>query len=594
MGYHTTMYKSDSPYVADWFVISLRWLVLLGVTVSMSAGGRLFSWANSLLVLLVLWNLALTWLAGLNQRLPNHRQISLAVDFAIASLFFLAQGALRGPALWIGILPIISGALYFELRGGLLTSLGVILILALNIFLHGLDLLRLGLATVTVLALGIFFGYISQQMIIQLRLMRQKQIEAREHQQKVETERMRAIYKLSSTLTATLSYKRVLDKALEMSSSALHVDNAQNEEKTAVDDRLISGVLLFEGEQLVVGSARRFTQSDMRLTFPAKTGVLASVVEEGENIVTSNIKTDPELKGVMGLYGCNSIYCSSLRTGYNVYGVLVFGHPDANYFSKDHCEVLDIIGQQATIAIQNARLYQDLADEKEHMAEAQEEARKKLARDLHDGPTQSVAAIAMRVNLARRMLERDSKSTMEELQKIEELARRTTKEIRHMLFTLRPLVLESQGLLAALEQMAEKMKETFGQEVVVQVDEKLAEEIEMGKKGIIFYLAEEAVNNARKHAQSERIYIRLNPVPRQPEIAWLQIADEGLGFDVEAITKSYDKRGSLGMVNLRERTELVNGLLHIDSAPGKGTRVNVYIPLSEDAADKLHHGRAQN
>jgi signal transduction histidine kinase len=115
----------------------------------------------------------------------------------------------------------------------------------------------------------------------------------------------------------------------------------------------------------------------------------------------------------------------------------------------------------------------------------------------------------------------------------------------------------------------------------------------MGKKGIIFYLAEEAVNNARKHAQSPRIYVRLSQVKNEPEIAWLQIADEGLGFDVEAVTKSYDKRGSLGMVNLRERTELVNGLLHIDSAPGKGTRVNVYIPLSEEAADKLHHGRAQ-
>jgi signal transduction histidine kinase len=297
---------------------------------------------------------------------------------------------------------------------------------------------------------------------------------------------------------------------------------------------------------------------------------------------------------LLALHNSQSIYCFSLRTGFNVYGVLIFGHPEPKYFSKDRREVLDIIGQQATSAIQNARLYQDLADEKERMAEAQEEARKKLARDLHDGPTQSVAAIAMRVNLARRMLERDMGSTAEELVKIEDLARRTTKEIRHMLFTLRPLVLESQGLIAALEQMAEKMKETFGQEVLIQVDQKLADDIEMGKKGIIFYLAEEAVNNARKHAQSPRIYVRLIPVKREPEIAWLQIADEGLGFDVDAITKSYDKRGSLGMVNLRERTELVNGLLQIDSAPGKGTRVNVYIPLSEEAADKLHHGRVQD
>jgi signal transduction histidine kinase len=57
------------------------------------------------------------------------------------------------------------------------------------------------------------------------------------------------------------------------------------------------------------------------------------------------------------------------------------------------------------------------------------------------------------------------------------------------------------------------------------------------------------------------------------------------------VNRAYDKRGSLGMVNLRERTELVNGLLHIDSAPGKGTKVQVFIPLSEDAGDRLHHAR---
>jgi signal transduction histidine kinase len=74
-------------------------------------------------------------------------------------------------------------------------------------------------------------------------------------------------------------------------------------------------------------------------------------------------------------------------------------------------------------------------------------------------------------------------------------------------------------------------------------------------------------------------------------IALLEINDKGLGFDVIAMSQSSDNRSnsSLGMVNLRERAELVNGLLQIDSAPGKGTKVQVYIPLSEDAADRLHH-----
>ncbi|MCG2788231.1 MAG: histidine kinase [Anaerolineae bacterium] len=588
------MYKSDTPFIADWFVISLRWLVLLGVIVSLSISDALASWGNAILALLVFWNIILTWLAGLNRRLPNHREISLLIDLGVSVGFFWIQGGLSGPATWVGILPIISGALYFDLRGGLLASLIIAIVQASDALLHNMGILWLVFPALITILLGAFFGFISQQMINQLRLMRVKQTEERERENRTETERMRAIYKLSSTLTATLSYKRVLDMALEISTSALHVDDPeQTQDTTPKDDRLISGVLLFDGQELVVGSARRFPQADLRMTFPAKEGLLHRVVEDDENVVTDGVKNDPELKRLISLNNCQSVHCFSLRTGFNVYGVLLFGHPEPKYFTRDRCEVLGIIGRQATIAIQNARLYQDLADEKERMAEAQEEARKKLARDLHDGPTQSVAAIAMRVNLARRMLERDQGSAADELVKIEDLARRTTKEIRHMLFTLRPLVLESQGLTAALQQMAEKIKETFGQEVVVQIDEKLADDIEMGKKGIIFYLVEEAVNNARKHAQAARIYVRLSAVKNEPEIAWLQIADEGLGFDVDAITKSYDKRGSLGMVNLRERTELINGLLHIDSAPGKGTRVNVYIPLSEEASDKLHHGRVE-
>ncbi len=83
-----------------------------------------------------------------------------------------------------------------------------------------------------------------------------------------------------------------------------------------------------------------------------------------------------------------------------------------------------------------------------------------------------------------------------------------------MLFTLRPLVLESQGLIAALESMAEKMRETYGQNVIIQADPNLVEELEMGKQAVIFYIAEEAINNARKHAQARHVWVRLKSASR--------------------------------------------------------------------------------
>jgi signal transduction histidine kinase len=376
----------------------------------------------------------------------------------------------------------------------------------------------------------------------------------------------------------------VLESALDLSLTALSTDP-----EAGPEDRLVAAVLLFAGDTLIVGSARRFTTADMRVQLPGQSGILAQVINGGDAVLAKSASRDKELAHIVALRNCNSIYSFPLRTGYNIYGVMIYAHPDSNYFTPDRRDVIDILGSQLVIAIQNSRLYQDLADEKNRMVEVQEEARKKLARDLHDGPTQSVSAIAMRVNLARRMIERDPKAAADELTKIEDLARRTTKEIRHMLFTLRPLVLESQGLVAALQAMAEKMKETYGQDVLVKVDESILPDLELGKQGVIFYIAEEAVNNARKHAQAPHIWVRLRSLEK--EIALLEIVDDGLGFDVDAVTRAYDKRGSLGMVNLRERAELVSGLLQIDSAPGKGTKVQVYIPLSEDAVDRIHHNK---
>lgn len=577
----------DSPYVADWFAISLRWITLVGLLVSLALGGGLDVGVAWPIILLLLWNVAMTFFAATNARLTFHRQIGLGVDVLFTATFFFLQGGLAGPAAWAAILPILTASVYFEFWG----ALGVSILFAAIQF-GSVWLQTHSLATITslpfiislagTLVLGALFGFLGRRLVVYLRMMREKHLSEEQGKWHIESERLRAIYELTSTLTATLSYKRVLDSALDMGYTALNADPEAGD-----DGKLVSAVLLFKGDKLRIGSARRFTNADQRVSLLGAEGLLKKVFDEGEPVLSADIGYDPELSHIVALRSCTSAYCFPLRSGFNVYGAMLFAHPDPQYFTNDRVNMLDIIGRQAVIAIQNARLYQDLVEEKNRMVEVHEEARKKLARDLHDGPTQSVAAIAMRVNLARRMTERNPQAAGEELIKIEELAHRTSKEIRHMLFTLRPLILESQGLSAALQAMAEKMRETFNQNVIVNIDSKLTDQLEMGKQGVIFYIIEEAVNNARKHANAPTITVRLGQV--EQGIALLEIEDDGIGFDMKAVDKAYDKRGSLGMVNLRERTELVNGRLSIDSALGKGTRVQVYIPLTEDAADRLHH-----
>lgn len=578
------MQKFETPYAADWFAISIRWIMLVSLILSLGLAQKIEAVSMWPLGIMILWNIVMTALASLNVRITYLRQINVLVDLVLAGVFFLVQGGLRGPAFWIGLLPILTGSIYFAFLGALIPALlfsGLVFYTGTQVegeFSHMLVIT--GMLT----GLSLLFGLLGRRMMLQMRQNRALSLDVDEKLSTIQNERMRAIYELTSTLSSTLSYKRVLESVLDMSATALNPDPEQS-----VNDPLVGAVLLFNSGKLRIGSARGFTSADMRASFDGAEGVLKKALDEGESITFKDIGYDHELGHVIALRNCISGYCFPLRSGLNVYGVLLFAHPEPDYFNSERLKLLDFIGKQAVVAIQNARLYQDLVEEKERMIEVHEEARKKLARDLHDGPTQSIAAMAMRLNITRRMMLKDIEGAGAEIVKLEELAHRTTQEIRHMLFTLRPLILESQGLSAAVQAMADKMMEAYAQKVVVTIDEQVTAQLEMGKQGVIFYIIEEGVNNARKHASAEAITVRLRQM--EAGIALLEILDNGVGFDMKSMSESYDQRAnsSLGMVNLRERSELVNGLLQIDSVPGKGTKIQVYIPLTEDAADRLNH-----
>ncbi|MHB8777684.1 MAG: GAF domain-containing sensor histidine kinase [Anaerolineales bacterium] len=578
------MQKFETPFTTDWFAISLRWTILIGLIVSFGLGQKIEIFSMWPLGVMMILNLAMTMLANSNMRITFFRHSSVLLDLVLAGALFQIQGGLHGPAFWAGLLPILTGSIYFGFFGALIAALlfsGLVYYIGSQV--QGdfsLTLITMGALT----GLSLVFGLLGRRMMVRMRENRTSGMDAEEKKRAIENERMRAIYDLISTLSSTLSYKRVLDSALDMSATALNPDLEQS-----VDDPLVGAILLFNDGKLQIGSARRFTNTDMRATFDGAEGVLKRVLDQGDPITFKDIGYDPELGHVVALRNCVSGYCFPLRSGLNVYGVMLFAHPEPDYFNPERLKLLDIIGRQAVIAIQNARLYQDLVEEKERMVEVHEEARKKLARDLHDGPTQSIAAMAMRLNVTRRMMAKDVKSAFEEIVKLEELALRTSKEMRHMLFTLRPLILESKGLTAAVQAMADKMMETYTQKVVVNIDQRVTAQMEMGKQGVIFYIIEEAVNNARKHASAEAITVRLREMEKG--IVLLEILDNGVGFDVKSMSQNYESRAnsSLGMVNLRERAELVNGLLQIDSAPGQGARIQVYIPLTEEAADRLNH-----
>lgn len=598
------MQTAEEPFLSDWLVISLRWLVLLGMVIAVALAGELNIIMLAAVLAAIAWNTWASLLAALNQRLPLHKGINILMDWGVALAVFGSTGGMNGPVLWAGLLALLSTAVYYGMKGSLLTSgllLCVQVLWSWNYLwnLSGLPSpFDLPLEPVWVgalivaganLLMGGIVGFFSWRLGRAVDRTTEARMQAKSDSERkasrAEHDRMQAFYRLLERLGATLDHQVVLDTSLELAETALGITSSPA-------GQMVGMVLLLDdsgGRQnvLYVGAGRQMPASDLRAGFPALRGALHEVVQTGEARHISEPGNDPELERLVSLQNCGAALALPLRRGLSAYGLMLFAHPDPDFFTQDRREVLEVISHQSVISIQNARLYEEVQDEKAQILETQDEVRKKLARDLHDGPTQSVSAIAMGLGITRRMLQRGTDDIDAELSRLEELARRTAEEIRHMLFTLRPLVLESDGLVAALEAMAEKMHTTYQENVLVEADASIERQMDTGKQTVVFYLAEEAVNNARKHARASQVLIRLALMAGETDVALLEVVDNGVGFDPAMIATQYGRRGSLGMVNLRERTDLINGVLTIDSAPGRGTCVSVLIPLTDAAAERI-------
>jgi signal transduction histidine kinase len=580
--------SADFPFLADWFAISLRWLALFGMAAALAVSGG-FEWlAGAVLLLEVLWNLFVTLNALQNQRLDAHRPINLAVDVAASLGLFLITGGLAGPLAWAGLLAVFSAGIYYEVRGALLTAAALT---AVQVFLTGqaggFSWLIAGLLLGFNLALGVVFGLLSAYLMRGLRRIYQRHVlqrkEADTRLQYRERRRMQALNRLFETLNATLDEQVVLHQALETS-----VEILSEEDETPGS---LMGAIFLSGEDgLYVGSAWGLMQHELRICLSPAVGVLGRALQTGTTQMTADFVDDPNLGRLESIRGFGSVLIQPLKRADEAYGVLLFAHLSPHFFGADCIELLSIISQQVVVCMQNARLFEDLRQEKERILSLQDEARKKLARDLHDGPAQLVTGIVMRLGVARKLLEPGAAEAALELERTEKLARQAVQEMRHTLFTLRPLVLEAEGLTAALHSISTQMKDLYHQELSVDVDPGLAERLEPAQQTALFYLVEEAVNNARKHAQAEHISVRLHPESATGSLARLEIVDDGVGFDLNRVNGAYNRSGSLGMLNLKERAGALNGVLNIDSSPGKGTRVKVLLPLTEQAVKRIYPG----
>lgn len=561
----------------DGLLFRVRWILWLLVfpIAWIDAGGAPFSdalwlWLAIVAILNVSIGLILRFVKSLPAQLPS---VTFVLDVILFGILPHLPTAGSNLLAFFSIFPALVGAVRFGPAVGLIVAGVLALPIEVRAFLpivsqRDLTALSAGLPVAALLAATALIGYLSQHE--KQAVLGKAAVELEELRRAMEGAKL--LYQTTNVLSTTTSYVPVLEAMLEAGVKGL--PPARRE------DGLPVGLALFFDEQdpekrLRVVASRHLDRRDGAQRIAGAAGIVAEALQSGSPIVFDNVKADPELSVFTALSRCRSGVCYPLQAGLEQYGVVLLAGTSPRRPSPQHLELMRAFTNQAAIAFQNAKLYQNLRAEHDQIIRGENEMRQKLARDLHDGPTQKVSALVMQLDYINRLLDQDPAEAKAELAKAREVAQQTVKEIRISLFALRPLVLETKGLSAALQQFCERLREN--ENVPIQVEPgNFGSELDLNVAATVFAIVDEAVNNARKHTSGAPIFVRL---ARQDNALVATIQDQGAGFDVEKVMGAYDERTSLGLQNMRERAKLIEADLRIDSAPGRGTRITLIVPL---------------
>lgn len=368
-------------------------------------------------------------------------------------------------------------------------------------------------------------------------------------------EQFRVIAEVGRQITSIMDIDQVLDQVVKLVQKAFgyeHVAIAMLEEDYAV--YRVGAGRLWEDPKF------NFNPSRLKIGTEGVTGRVAST---GQALYLPDVREDPgyvEMKGS----GTLSELTVPIKVKGKVIGVLDAQSKHLNAFDDSDLMVLQSLADQTAVAVENAQLY------KQAQQLAVVEERNRLARELHDSVTQALYGITLHAEAAYRQLEAQRADLAnEQLSELRSTAQEALREMRLLIFELRPSVVEMQGLVPALRARLEAVEERAGLRVEMNLDDhlNLSDRVQDG----LYRIAQEALNNALKHAKANQI--RLNLSGSLSKVT-LEIFDDGLGFKPDEAIEG----GGLGLDGIIERAELLRGELTIDSWPGKGTTIRIEVP----------------
>lgn len=327
-------------------------------------------------------------------------------------------------------------------------------------------------------------------------------------------------------------------------------------------------------------------------------GIAGNVAQTGEPVLLEDISRSPsvahpDLVSAEGLKGFVSI---PLKAKDKIVGVMNVASHVAGRFGADDVSLLNSIGNYLGTAIEQAKLYEGLRMGREryqrllqHALTAQEEERKRIARELHDETSQALTSLTLSLQAIIGMAEMkgiQDAEFVDRLKTTHSYAVRAGNEVVKLMKELRPTLLDELGLAAAIHRYAKDTLQAKGINISAEfrgADERFRPEVEV----TLFRIAQGALGNILEHSGASNVSIKLKCNASECQ---LQIKDDGKGFDVSKLTLvDASGRGS-GLFTMKERARLVGGACRVDSGPGKGTKVTVRIPVMRESADEEDQG----
>jgi signal transduction histidine kinase len=349
--------------------------------------------------------------------------------------------------------------------------------------------------------------------------------------------------------------------------------------KTIIDHTGAAIMLVVDGElEIVEVRAIRGHEPEIGVRLPLEeplTGLWEAILR-GEAVIIDDLRSDEAMAADFirismeaGLWELPNFQVVRSWMGVplsvkgEVKGILACSQTVPAFFKPEHVRLARAFADQAAIAIENARLYEQA------QRGAAIEERQRIARELHDSVSQALYAIALGARTARTLLDRDPAAAGEPVDYLSSLAEAGLTEMRALIFELRPESLETEGLVAAISKQAAAVEARHGLRIECRLDGE--PQLPLAGKETLYRITQEALHNTVKHARATAAGVTLESKDSRCTVT---IYDDGAGFD-----PADHFPGHLGLQSMKERAEKSGGTLVIDSAPGRGTSVKVSVPL---------------